>query len=91
MARAKVVENDFPAFLELFRRCESSGAAIAKHQTEKWSAFIAEHGINESMAVQIAREQMESITLVIITEGSESDGLYLYSIPEEFCLRVVTI
>ena len=91
MARAKVVENDFPAFLELLRRTTSSGTAIEKHESERWSAYIGENGINESMAMSIAGQRLESVTVVIIAEGSDADGLYLYSTPEEICLRVVSI
>lgn len=90
MARWRVVERDFPAFLELLRRAESTGTAIEKHQPDRWQSYISEHGFNEDMAASIARQRMESVTAVIIAEGNESDGLYLYSTAEEICLRVVS-
>lgn len=91
MARAKVVEVDYPTFLDLLRGTKSAGKTVGLHEIDRWGSYLEERGINESMAMAIARQRLESVSAIIIDAGGDSDGLYLYSEPEEICLRVVSI
>jgi hypothetical protein len=90
MPRAKVVEFDYYQFLKLMQRARESGALIESGDP-RWSPYIKQHAINEVTATVLAKQAFETALPVIIAEGHDTDGLYLYSKNEARCLRLVPI
>jgi hypothetical protein len=91
MPRANVVEYDYYQFLQMLRRASDSGRRIDKSDAERWSRYVRDKHLNEIAATAIAREKFERVELVILDEGLETDGLYLFSRDEEGCLRLTTL
>ena len=88
MARSKVVDFDYYQFLRIMQRAGNAGQRIDKTDA-RWVDYVRQHKINEVAATAIARQKFESVTSVIIAEGSDSDGLYFYSRDDEACLKLV--
>jgi hypothetical protein len=91
MARSRLVKTNYYEFIDALRRATDAGHRIEKSDTVQWNQYVKEHGINEIAAIAVAGQTYASVIPVILAEGRDTDGLYLYSVDDEGCLRLISI
>ena len=89
MGQPSIVEVDYHAFLVVLRRATDSNKKIEPSDKERWAQFVRQHNVPEAgMAVKAASGAMSGKTkAVIITGAGKSDGYYIYSKDDVFCLK----
>lgn len=89
MGQPSIVEVDYHTFLALLRRATDSNKKIEPSDKERWAAFVRQHDVPEAgMAVKAAAGTMSGKTKAVIIDGAgKSDGYYIYSRDDLFCLK----
>lgn len=87
MARARIIQVDYYEFTKNLRKAADSGGRIEKSQAEKWKAWVGEHKVNEIAMKSWGRSKFGGGTPVIIDNGRDGVGYYIYSLDEEAALK----
>jgi len=84
-----MVEVEYPNFLRILRDATNAKQTIDKTNKEAWNAFVRKHGVPEGgMNVYAKAGAMSGKTQAVIIEGAgASDGYYIYSSEDRFCLK----
>ena len=84
-----MVEIAYQNFVRILRDATNSKHTIEKTNKEAWKAFVKKHGVPEAgMGVYARAGAMSGKTQAVIIEGAgASDGYYIYSSEDQFCLK----
>ena len=89
MSQPRIVEVDYQQFVRTLREAVNSKQTIEKTDKESWTRFIKKHDVPEAgMGVYAKAGAMSGKTQAVIIEGAgASDGYYIYSSDDLFCLK----
>lgn len=89
MSQPRVIEVAYHDFLTILRQATNASKKIEKTNKTGWASFVQKHNIPEaSMNVKGKRASMTgNIKVVIIDGDGASDGYYVYSTDDLFCLK----
>lgn len=89
MGQPRIIEIDYQEFRAIYRRATDSKKKIDPSEKEKWEKFVRQHNIPEAgMAVKAKAGIMSGKTRSVIIDGDgKSDGYYIYSPDDFFCLK----
>ena len=83
-----LVEVDYHQFQARLTRAADSGSRIDPTDTERWRAWVSDHGVKEAACRSVVRSRGGSdVRAVIIDDGGDWDGYYVYSADDEMCFR----
>lgn len=84
MRMVEVVYSEFWRQLEV---AAESGGRIEHTDKQRWKAYVRENNVKEAASRVHAGALGEPIKAVIISNGGDWDGYYVYSASDEICLR----
>jgi len=89
MSQARIVEVDYSKFLRILGEAKNSKQTIEKTDKEAWKTFVKKHDVPEGgMGSHAKAGAMSGKTEAVIIEGAgASDGYYIYSSDDQFCLK----
>jgi hypothetical protein len=89
MSQPSIVEVEYQKFLTNLRRATDTKRTIEKSDKEAWMAYVRKHNVPESaIGVQARAGAMSGKTQAVIIDGAgASDGYYIYSSEDKFCLK----
>ncbi|MGH8177675.1 MAG: hypothetical protein ACREV5_15575 [Steroidobacter sp.] len=87
MARPTVEEVDFQEFKRLLERALVDGTRITPRETDRWTKYVATHGVREVNFKAYAAGKYANLDAVIIDEPAPSGGYFLWSVADEVVLR----
>ena len=89
MSQSGIVEVEYSKFLRILQEAVDAKQTIDKTNKEAWASFVKKHRVPEGgMAVYARAGAMSGKTKSVIIEGAgESDGYYIYSSEDAFCLK----
>ena len=89
MGQPRIIEIPYREFLTDLRRATDLGRKIDPADKERWDKFIRKHNVPDAgMAVKARAGAMSGKTKAVIIEGDgKSDGYYVYSPADLFCLK----
>lgn len=89
MGQSRIIEVEYHDFLKILQRARDSQKKIDKADKEIWKNFVQKHKVPEAgMAVKAKAGAMSGkIDAVIIDGAGTSDGYYMYSSEDLFCLK----
>ena len=89
MSQPRIVELDYQQFLRTLRDAVNSKQTIEKTEKEAWARFVKKHDVPEAgMGVYAKAGAMSGKTKAVIIDGAgASDGYYIYSADDLFCLK----
>lgn len=90
MGQAQINEVNYFDFLEILKHATNLGKKIEKTDKDRWTSFVRENKVPEAgLKVHAAAGVMSGKIKEVIIEGIKdtTDGYYLYSDDEQFCLK----
>lgn len=89
MSQPGIVEVSYQKFLRDLQQATDAKHTIDVADKAGWMAFVRKHGVPEGgMAVYAKAGAMSGKTQRVIIDGAgESDGYYIYSTEDRFCLK----
>ena len=89
MGQPSIIEVEYHDFLKILQLATDSKNKIEKADKERWAGFVRTHKVPEAgMAVKAKAGAMSGNTKVVIIDGAgETDGYYIYSSDDLFCLK----
>ena len=89
MGQPRIIEIDYQDFKRILQKAKDSRKKIEKSDKEKWERFIRQHNVPTAGVRVKAKKGMmaDKVLEVIIDDSGASDGYYLYSPDDEFCLK----
>ncbi len=86
MSRPKLQEVDFQQFKGALTRAVAAGTRITPSEKQRWSEYVAQHGIRETNVKAYAAGKYPNLDAVIIDDEADG-GYFLWSAAEEVALR----
>ena len=89
MGQRRIYELDFPDFSNMLRAASSNHKTIEKTDKEAWVSYVRKHDVPEAAMFSRGKAGTMSnkVNFVIIDGAGKSDGYYVYSADEAFCLK----
>lgn len=89
MGERRVLEVQYPDFKRVLLTATNTKKVIEKTNKQAWTAYVAKHNIPEPALLVRGKAGTLSgkVDLVIIDGAGASDGYYVHSRDEEFCLK----
>ena len=89
MGQPRIIELQYHDFLRILQHATDARNRIDRADKERWSAFVRKNKVPEAgMAVKAESGAMSGNTKAVIIEGAgASDGYYVYSADDMFCLK----
>ncbi len=89
MNQPRIIEVDYHDFLKTLRRVTNLKKKIEKADKAAWADFVRKYNISEpGMLARGKRGAMSgNIKTVIIDGDGASDGYYVYSADDLFCIK----
>ena len=89
MGQRRIYEVQYSDLSGILRKPSSSNYRIEKSNKEAWVAFVKKHNVPEAAALSRGKSgTMDSQLDVVIIDGAgSSDGYYVYSAAESFCVK----
>ena len=89
MGERRIYEFQYLDFRFNLRRATKSGKKIEKKDKEAWMGYVKEHNVPEAAIMSRGKTgtMFGNLDAVIIKGAGESDGYYVFSDDEEFCLK----
>jgi hypothetical protein len=85
----RIVQVNYHEFLAALRRAGDVGARIDPTERQRWSDWVRANDVKEAAFRTVGSNQFEGLVPVIIDDGSDWTGYFLYSRRDEACLRWV--
>ncbi len=89
MSQPRIVEVEYQKFLKILQQATNSKQTIEKTDKDAWKTFVKKHDVPEAgMGVHAKAGAMSGKTMAVIIEGAgASDGYYIYSSEDQYCLK----
>jgi hypothetical protein len=89
MGQPRIFEVEYQEFLAILRRATDAKKKIDIADKERWEKYVRQHNVPEAgMAVKARAGVMSGKTKAVIIDGAgKTDGYYLYSSEDLFCLK----
>jgi len=89
MGERRIYEFQYLDFRFTLRRATKSGKKIEKTNREAWMDYVRKHNVPEAAMMSRGKSgtMFGNLNAVIIEGAGESDGYYVFSDDEEFCLK----
>lgn len=89
MGRPQIIEVDFFDFKTRLRQAIDSGKRVEKSQADAWSSFVRENKVNEAAMIAWGKGKFVAgkPSPVIIDDGSDWSGYYVFSQDDEMALK----
>jgi len=89
MSQRRIYELLYPEFSQILRHATNTGKKIEKGDKEAWMNYVKKHNVPEpAMTIKGKAGTLSGkIRRVIIEGDGESDGYYVFSPDEQFCLK----
>ena len=89
MGQARIIEINYHDFLKILRDASNQKKRIDKSDKERWANFVRKNKIPEAgMGVKAKSGAVSGNTQAVIIDGAgKSDGYYIYSSDDLFCLK----
>lgn len=89
MGERRIIEVLYSDFSNMLRSATNNNKKIEKPNKEAWASYVAKHNVPEPalLAKGRAGTMSRKVDLVIIDGAGASDGYYVYSSAEDFCLK----
>jgi hypothetical protein len=89
MGQPRIIEVQYHDFLKILQLATDSKKKIDKSDKEAWMSFVRKHKVPEAgMGVKANAGAMSGNTKAVIIDGAgASDGYYIYSSDDLFCLK----
>ena len=89
MGQPRIIEVEYHDFLKILQHATDSKKKIDKADKTGWANFVRKHHIPEAgMNVKAKAGAMSGNTKAVIIDGAgASDGYYIYSSDDLFCLK----
>jgi hypothetical protein len=89
MSERRVIEVLYTDFSTHLRNATNTKKKIEKTNKEAWANYVKKHNVPEPALLSRGKAGTLSgkVDLVIIDGAGESDGYYVYSSAEDFCLK----
>lgn len=89
MSQPRIVEVEYQKFLRDLQQATDSKRTIDTADKEAWMTFVRKHRVPEGgMGVHAKAGAMSGKTKRVIIDGAgASDGYYIYSSEDRFCLK----
>jgi len=89
MGQPSIIEVEYHDFLKILQHATDTKKKIDKADKARWVSFVRKHKVPEAgMAVKANAGAMSGNTKSVIINGAGgSDGYYIYSSDDLFCLK----
>ena len=89
MGERRIDEIQYTELSGILRKLSNSSKVIEKSNKEAWMAYVKKHNVPEAAVLSRGKTGTMSgkVDLVIIDGLGSSDGYYVYSADESFCLK----
>ena len=89
MSQRRIFELFYPDFSSILRTANDKHKTIQKSNKEAWADYVRKHDVPEPALMVRGKAGTLSgkVSVVIIDGAGSSDGYYVYSSDEEFCLK----
>lgn len=87
MQRPRIVQVDYHEFIAALRRASDKAGRIDPSDKTRWIDWVKAGNVKEAAFRSVGNNQFDGLVPVIIDDGSEWAGYYLYSAREEACLK----
>jgi hypothetical protein len=89
MGERRIYEFQYSELSGILRKLTKSGKVIEKSDKEAWMAYVKKHNVPEAIVLSRGKTGTMSgkVESVIIDGVGSSDGYYVYSADESFCLK----
>ena len=89
MGKPRIIEIEFHDFLKILQSASDSKNKIEATDKESWKNFVRKNKVPEAgMMVKAKAGAVSGNTKSVIIDGSgQSDGYYIYSPEDLFCLK----
>ena len=90
MNRPRIIQVDYHQFLNALRSAGDVAGRIDATDRQRWTDWVRANNVKEAAFRSVGSNQFEGLVPVIIDDGSDWAGYYLYSSREEACLKWTT-
>jgi len=89
MGERRIYEVQYTELSGILRKLSKSSKKVEKSDKEAWSAYVKKHNVPEAIILSRGKTGTMSgkVESVIIDGLGASDGYYVYSADESFCLK----
>ena len=89
MGERRIIEVFYPDFKQALLTATNTKKVIEKTNREAWAAYVSKHNVPEPGLLSRGKAGTMSgkVDILIIDGTGQSDGYYVYSSAEEFCLK----
>ena len=89
MSQRRILEIQYTEFSAILRHATNHKKKIEKPNKEAWKNYVRKHNVPEPAMASRGKAGTLSgdVDTVIIDGAGESDGYYVYSPDEQFCLK----
>jgi hypothetical protein len=89
MGERRIYETQCSYLLSFLRKSSNSSKVIEKSDKEAWKAYVKKHNVPEAAVLSRGKSGTMSgkLDVVIIDGAGTSDGYYVYSADESFCVK----
>jgi hypothetical protein len=89
MGERRIYETQYSDLSGILRKPSNSSKKIEKSDKEAWMAYVKKHNVPEAAVLSRGKSGTMSgkLDVVIIDGAGASDGYYVYSADESFCVK----
>lgn len=89
MSQRRIYELFYPDFTGILRAATNAHKKIEPSSKDAWAEYVGKHDVPEPALIVRGKAGTMSgqVKTVIIDGAGSSDGYYVYSSDEEFCLK----
>ena len=89
MSQVRIVEQNYFEFTVALRTATDSGNKLEPRDKDAWKQYVRENHVQEAAFKSLANKKYEGMTPVVIADGSDWQGYYMYTTSEEAVLKWV--
>ena len=89
MSQVRIVEQNYFEFTVALRTATDSGNKLEPRDKDAWKQYVRENHVQEAAFRSLADKKYEGMTPVVIADGGEWQGYYMYTTSEEAVLKWV--
>jgi hypothetical protein len=89
MSQRRIIEFNYSDFSSLLRRAAKENHKIEKTDREAWAEYVRKYNVPEAAVFSRGKTGTMSgnVEGVIISGAGSSDGYYVFSRDEQYCLK----
>jgi len=89
MSQRRIYEFNYTEFSAILRNATRANQKIEKTNKEAWTSYIKKHNVPEAAVFSRGKSatMAGNVEGVIIEGAGSTDGMYVFSRDEQFCLK----